>query len=91
MKKKNTLHYITLHYRNNRFQLSVITTRKEVRAGRNKFAAPVEEQTINLKHLSWKMYQTNDEIRQVYDKETLEHSIRETVAFARKLCRILES
>ncbi|CAG8560641.1 9840_t:CDS:2 [Paraglomus occultum] len=76
---------------NNRFQLSVITTRKEVRASRNKFAAPVEEQTINLKHLSWKMYQTNDEIRQVYDKESLEHSIRETVAFARKLCRILES
>ncbi|CAG8479607.1 8304_t:CDS:2 [Paraglomus brasilianum] len=76
---------------NNRFQLSVITTRKEVRASRTKFAAPVEEQTINLKHLSWKMYQTNGEIRQVYDKDSLEHSIRETVAFARKLCRILES
>jgi hypothetical protein len=50
----------------------------------------LQEQAINLKHLSWKMYQTNEEIRQVYDKDSLEHSIRETVAFARKICKALQ-
>ncbi|CAG8532316.1 3940_t:CDS:2 [Paraglomus brasilianum] len=76
---------------NDRFQLSIITNRKEARISPSILSEPMEEQTVHLKHLSWKMYQTNDEIRQVFDRQSLEHSIRETVAFARKICRILDS
>ncbi|CAG8474531.1 7719_t:CDS:2 [Paraglomus occultum] len=75
---------------NDRFQLSIITNRKESRISPGNLSEPVEEQTVHLKHLSWKLYQTNDEIRQVYDRQSLEHSIRETVAFARKISKILE-